>query len=179
MMKYLLARIRYLYAIAAAVFGICATFMLYYRPRSVWGRWYLIVTIIMVVLCFDATLKARNAMKAGKAAGEDAGDSSEAGEDGTDSEEADDNDDTAMGTGADTNANTGVAEDECGAADGGEDSSMPAEAVGDSVSPSSGEGSADIASHGREKQAIENENGDETEAEDTVRTVHHPQERLP
>lgn len=171
MMKYLLARIRYLYAIAAAVFGICATFMLYYRPRSVWGRWYLIVTIIMVVLCFDATLKARNAMKAGKAAGEAAGDSSEAGED-----------DTAMGTGADTNADAGVAENECGAADDGDDASMPAEAVGDSVSPPvehAGEGSADIASHGREKQAIENENGDETEAEDTVRTVHHPQERLP
>lgn len=168
MMKYLLARIRYLYAIAAAVFGICATFMLYYRPRSVWGRWYLIVTIIMVVLCFDATLKARNAMKAGKAAG--------------DSLEADDNDDTSLGAGADTNAGAGVAEDECGAAEGCEDSSMPAEAVGDSVSPpmeSSGEGSADIASHGREKQATENENGDETEAEDTVRTVHHPQERLP
>lgn len=168
MMKYLLARIRYLYAIAAAVFGICATFMLYYRPRSVWGRWYLIVTIIMVVLCFDATLKARNAMKAGKAAG--------------DSSEADDNDDTAMGAGADTNAGAGVAGDECGAAEGYEDSSMPAEAVGDSVSPpveSSGAGSADIASHGREKQATENENGDKTEAEDTVRTVHHPQERLP
>lgn len=177
MIKYLLARIRYLYAIAAAVFGISATFMLYYRPRSVWGRWYLIVTIIMVVLCFDATLKARNAMKARKAAGN----SSEAGEDGTDGEEADGNDDTAMGTGVDTNAE-GVADDGSGAVDGGEDSSMPAEAVGDSVSPPvehAGEGSADIASHGREKQAIENENGDETEAEDTVRTVHHPQERLP
>lgn len=138
MMKYLLARIRYLYAIAAAVFGICATFMLYYRPRSVWGRWYLIVTIIMAVLCFDATLKARNAMKAGKAAGN--------------SSEADD------------------------------DAPMSAEAVGDSVSPPvehAGGGSADIASHGREKQAIENENGDETEAEDTVCTVHHPQGRLP
>lgn len=177
MMKYLLARIRYLYAIAAAVFGICATFMLYYRPRSVWGRWYLIVTIIMVVLCFDATLKARNAMKAGKAAGN----SSEADEDGTDSEEADDNDDTDMGTGADTNADAGAAEDD-GAVAGGDDAPMSAEAVGDPVSPPvehAGEGSADIASHGREKQAIENENGDETEAEDTVRTVHHPQGRLP
>lgn len=176
MMKYLLARIRYLYAIAAAVFGICATFMLYYRPRSVWGRWYLIVTIIMVVLCFDATLKARNAMKAGKTAGNN----SEADEDGTDSEEADNNDDTAIAAGADANAEDAAEDD--GAAAGGDDAPMPAEAVGDPVSPPvehAGEGSADIASHGREKQAIDNENGDETEAEDTVRTVHHPQGRLP
>lgn len=158
---YLLARIRYLYAIAAAVFGISTTFMLYYRPKSVWGRWYLIVTIIMLILCLDATLKARNAAKAMKAAGEADGSHDGSDDDG----------------GAETDANADGDESES-AGDDAADEPMIADAAMEDTGcgTASGGGSADIPQHGSEKQATENENGARSAAEDAVCEVHHPQE---
>lgn len=207
--------IRYLYAVAAAVFGISATLMLYYRPQSVWGRWYLIVTIIMVFLCFDATLKARNAMKARNADNAGIGACDRSDKDGNsknasaaadaDADNAASGNDHADGINTDADAGAGVdagmvalADKNAGAdasksgnGNGNADEGIIADddaytisddADGDGGSDtvgSDGDESADIPKHGSEKQAIENENGDETEAEDTVRTVHHPQERLP
>lgn len=178
--------IRYLYAVAAAVFGISATLMLYYRPQSVWGRWYLIVTIIMVFLCFDATLKARNAMKARKA------DNAASANDHEDNEGTDA--DTGAGVDAgmvtftckdkDAGADASAVGDENGNADENIIADDDAHTVSDDADSDRGSGavgsdrdeSADIPKHGSEKQAIKNESGDETEAEDAVRAVHHPQE---
>lgn len=193
MVCYLLARIRYLYAIAAAVFGISTTFMLYYRPKSVWGRWYLIVTIVMVILCADATLKARNAMKsrAADAAHENGGGSDKDGisEDETKDTDTDMGGDDAIGVDAgadkeaDVNTDAGTAGDESGTPDStvdtdDADASMTAglAEVGDSekdgATGADVDESADIPQHDRETQADENRDG----TENTVRTVHHPQE---
>lgn len=203
--------IRYLYAVAAAVFGISATLMLYYRPQSVWGRWYLIVTIIMVFLCFDATMKARNAMKSRNAdnAGIGACDKSE--KDGNsknvspaadaDADNATSGNDHADGINTDADAGAGVdasmvapADKNAGAdasksGNGNSDEGIIADddayTISDDADGDRGSGavgldgdeSADIPKHGREKQKAKD--GDGTEAENTVRTVYHPQERLP
>lgn len=186
--------IRYLYAVAAAVFGISATLMLYYRPQSVWGRWYLIVTIIMVFLCFDATLKARNAMKARNADNAGVGACDRSDKDGTGNTagaaaDADAGDaargiDHADGTNADADTGAGVdaGKGGNGNADEGIIADDDAYTISDdadgngcgTVIGSGGDESADIPKHGREKQKAKDRDG--TETENAVRTVHHPQE---